>query len=104
MSVSQKSPRAEKARDLLQQCRYALEELRKDPTIIWFVLWAGILGLVRTVGDTLEKDTDIRIRKAQRRWFDKMKRDNANAGRGTSMTKDGNTWGTRDLLAIHPQR
>src|ERR1700675_3014012 len=91
MTVSQTPPQAQRARELLQQCRYALDELRNDPRGSWFVLWAGTLGLLRTVGDALENDADIRIRKAQARWFDKMKFDNTAAERGTGV-KDGDTW------------
>lgn len=92
MAISQTPLRAEKARQLLQQCSVALEELRSDPRVSWFVLWAGTLGLLRTVGDALKKDADMRIRRAQGRWFDKMKRDNAAAGRGSSVSKNGDTW------------
>jgi hypothetical protein len=86
MAISQTPPRAEKARQLLQQCSVGLEELRSDARVSWFVLWSGTLGLLRTVGEALKKDADMRIRRAQNRWFDKMKRDNAAAGRGS------NTW------------
>jgi hypothetical protein len=60
--------------------------------VSWFVLWSGTLALLRTVGDALEKDADTRIRRAQDRWFEKMKRDNAAAGRGSSVSKHGDTW------------
>jgi hypothetical protein len=92
MSVSQNAPNAQRSREILQQCRHALDELRGDPSVTWFVLWAGTLGLLRTVGDALKKDADARIRRAQVRWFNKMKDDNVAAGRGTTIPKDGDDW------------
>jgi len=92
MSVSQNTPKAQRPREILRQCRHALDELRDDPRVTWFVLWAGTLGLLRTVGDALEKDVDPRIRKAQSRWFKKMRDDNAAAGRGTKIPRDGDDW------------
>jgi hypothetical protein len=92
MSVSQNAPKAERARELVQQCRFALGELRNDPRVSWFVLWAGTLGLLRTIGDALKNDADIRVRKAHVRRFDKMKNDNAMAGRGRKVPQDGGDW------------
>jgi hypothetical protein len=86
------SIRATSARNILDQCRIGLVELRSHPRASWFALWAGTLALLRTVGDALVKDADPRIQKAQKRWFDQMKRDNAAAGRGKSVKKDGDTW------------
>lgn len=92
MAPPQNAPQAARARQILQQCKDGLNELRNDPRVTWFVLWSGTLCLLRTVGDALEKDADIRIQKAQIRWFQKMKLDNAAAGRGSSVKKHGNTW------------
>jgi hypothetical protein len=92
MSVSQNAPKAERARELVQQCRFALGELRNDPRVSWFVLWAGTLGLLRTIGDVLKNDVDIRVRKAHARWFDKLKHYNAIAGRGPKVPQDGGDW------------
>jgi hypothetical protein len=93
LSTATGSPiRAASARYILDHCRIGLEELRSHPRGSWFALWAGTLALLRTVLDALEKDADPRIQKAQKRWFDKIKRDNAAAGRGESATKDADTW------------
>jgi hypothetical protein len=89
---SQTPPNAQRAREILRQCQLGLHELRSHPRGSWFVLWAGTLALLRTVGDALEKDADHRIRKAQRNWFGLMKRDNIAAGRGTSIQNNGDTW------------
>jgi hypothetical protein len=92
MSVSQTPPNAQKAREILHQCQLGVHELRSHLRGSWFVLWAGTLALLRTVGDALEKDVDHRIRKAQDKWFCSMKRDNIAAGRGMSVKKHGDTW------------
>jgi hypothetical protein len=92
MSAPQNAPKAARARELLQTCKSAALELRKDPTTSWFVLWAGTLGLLRTIGDLLKNDADNRIRKSQIGWFNQMKHENGAAGRGTDLKKDGNKW------------
>jgi hypothetical protein len=81
-----------KAREILGYCLIGLEELNSHPRASWFILWAGILGLLSTVQDALKKDADKRIRKAQVRWFDLMKQENAAAGRGKNVQRDGDKW------------
>jgi hypothetical protein len=92
MSVPSNVPKAIRAREILDQYRIGLEELRTHPRGSWFVLWAGTLSLLRTVGDALENDADKRIQTAQARWMGLMKQDNAAAGRGKSIEKHGDTW------------
>src|ERR1700730_888899 len=93
MSVSQTPPNAQKAREILHQCRCGVHELRSHPPWgSWFVLWAGTLALLRTVGYALEKDADHRIHKAQAKWFRLMTQVNKAAGRGTTHQEQNNTW------------
>ncbi len=58
------TPRATQARNVLDWCRLGHAELRREPVDGWIVIWAGTLGLLRTVGDALENDADLRIREA----------------------------------------
>jgi hypothetical protein len=92
VSLSQIPPNAQKAREILQECQLGLHELRSHPRPSWFVLWAGTLALLHTVGDALKNDADHRIRKAQVKWFRLMNQVNKAAGRGTTRQKQDNTW------------
>jgi hypothetical protein len=67
-----KPPRAEQAREVLDWCRHALQELQQQPTgMDWIVKWAGTLALLRTVGEAL-KNVDAQgnpaIRKGRQCW------------------------------------
>jgi len=63
----------ENAREILGYCRYALEELRRDPPDQrrWVVRWVAALALLRTVDEAL-KNVDVQIspaiRKARANW------------------------------------
>jgi hypothetical protein len=57
---------AKNAREILGYCRYALEELRQDPTEQrWVVRWVAALALLRTVDEAL-KNVDAQISPAIR--------------------------------------
>jgi hypothetical protein len=57
---------AKHAREILGYCRYALEELRQDPTEErWVVRWVAALALLRTVDEAL-KNVDAQISSAIR--------------------------------------
>jgi len=64
---------AKNAREILGYCRYALEELRRDPPDKqrWVVRWVAALALLRTVDEAL-KNVDVQIspaiREARANW------------------------------------
>jgi hypothetical protein len=75
--VSPTAPKADKAREVLDWCRYGHQKMSSDPTALeWVLTWAGTIALLRAVGHALVNDDakkDARLEKAQRAWWDKLK-------------------------------
>jgi hypothetical protein len=80
--VSSTIPKADKAREALEWCRYGHRKMRSDPTmgpdwvLDWVLIWAGTIALLRAVGHALDKEdakSDARVKKAQGAWWDKLK-------------------------------
>jgi hypothetical protein len=79
--VSATIPKADKAREVLEWCRYGHRKMRVDPTMgpdwvsEWVLIWAGVIALLRAVGDALLKDaeSDARVQKAQDAWWRRLK-------------------------------
>jgi hypothetical protein len=69
---------AKMARMVLDDCRYALDELRKDPQgQAWFIRWFGILALLKTVDyvlETVDAQACPEIREARQYWRKKLKK------------------------------
>jgi hypothetical protein len=65
------------ARMVLDDCGYALAELRNDPRgQAWRIRWFGILALLGTVGyvlETVDAQACPEIREARRDWLNKLK-------------------------------
>ena len=76
--MSSTAPKADKAREVLEWCRYGHRKMRVDPTMgpdwvsEWVLIWAGVIALLRTVGYVLRKDADARVKKAQDAWWDRL--------------------------------
>ena len=73
------APRAKQAREVLNWCRHALQELQEQPTGNWIVKWAGTLALLRTVGEALTKvdvQTSPALCVAHKNWQQRVDRKN----------------------------
>lgn len=75
--MSSTAPRAGKAREVLEWCRYGHKKMRSNPTgEEWVLIWAGTIALLRAVGHVLEKEdakSDARLKKAQSYWWNTLK-------------------------------
>jgi hypothetical protein len=64
---------AKRARTLLEDCRYALAELRSDPQgRAWRIRWFGTLAMLRAVGHVLNKvdaKSCSNMKKANSDWW-----------------------------------
>jgi hypothetical protein len=70
-------PRADKAREYLECCRYGHQKMSSNPTgSDWVLVWAGTIALLRAVGHALRTEDakrDIRLKKAQSDWWNTLK-------------------------------
>jgi hypothetical protein len=75
--VSPTAPKADKAREALEWCRYGHQKMSSDPTgLEWVLTWAGTIALLRAVGHALvneDAEIDARMKKAQHAWWDTLK-------------------------------
>jgi hypothetical protein len=76
--VSPTAPKAGKAREALDWCRYGHRKMMSgDPTWEdWMLIWAGTIALLRAVGHALEKQdakSDARLKKVQSAWWKGLK-------------------------------
>ena len=75
--MSSTAPRAGKAREVLDWCRYGHQKMRDDPTgLDWVLVWAGTIALLRAVGHALEKEdaeSDHRLKNVQDEWWGRLK-------------------------------
>jgi hypothetical protein len=71
--VSSTAPKADKAREFLEWCRYGHRKMRDDPTgLDWVLVWAGTIALLRAIGHALRTEdarSDPRLNKAQSAWL-----------------------------------
>jgi hypothetical protein len=81
-AVSSTAPKADKAREALEWCRYGHRKMRSNPTmgpdwvLDWVLIWAGTIALLRAVGHVLvneDAESDARVKEAQRAWWDTLK-------------------------------
>jgi hypothetical protein len=74
--ASSSTPRAAKAREMLEWCRHAHRRMTENPTgRDWVLIWAGAIVLLRAVGHTLAKEdaaADAHLKKAQKCWWDNL--------------------------------
>ncbi len=72
--MSSTAPKAGKAREALEWCRYGHQKMMSgDPT---GQDWVLTIALLRAVGHALEKEdakSDARVKKAQRSWWNTLK-------------------------------
>jgi hypothetical protein len=79
--VSSTAPRADRARQVLDWCRYGHQKMRSNPTgpdwvQDWALTWTGTIALLRAVGHELVNEDakrDARLEKALGGWWAKLK-------------------------------
>ena len=75
--MSSTAPKAGKAREVLDWCRYGHQKMRDNPTgLDWVLVWAGTIALLRAVGHALTKEdaeSDRRLKNVQDAWWGRLK-------------------------------
>jgi hypothetical protein len=75
--VPSTAPKAGKAREFLEWCRYGHQRMKDNPTgADWVLVWAGTIALLRAIGHALRSEdarSDPRLNKAQSAWLIRLK-------------------------------